>query len=539
MSTKTNYSLKTIGTCLIFLLSYITCRGQEQVNYYNLLDSASVYIDIDAKKTWKLLDSIPKPLYKHIDGRISEYYAIKALLHDEYNQYSKFHQSNILALKYAILEKNYCVAGQASLDLHTDKYLIAGDTIDTKYLDQAILYFEKCKDDKFAVLQIEQMQAYYLSLGEKLEESNTILLNKLDYYSSIKNEEGYYYMFANYLLASNYLQLKQLDKARTYFNELKSLKDNNTILPYNHKSFIASMDLFIAEFYFEKSQIDSTLHYLQNASKNSKLMAGDVLKDYYKLSANIYKQTNNIETSKVFIDSLVSFQDNLYFNNVDASFDINNSLLKTESELGDQKKQKVLFKSVMFCLIGLLFLITLLYFLFYRRYKFELKTVESKAVDVYYLKSNNEQLAVKVHGLEEYIKNLKQEVKDIASVKCLNHQKLKIKELYTNLHINSSTILDKGESHLELINDLNIDFFKKISVLYPQLNKSEVIICYYVLIGFTNKEIAVFLNTSIRSVESKRYRISKKINFDKKQITLSQHLQKTFKQTLHHAMIIN
>ncbi|WP_042246732.1 helix-turn-helix transcriptional regulator [Jejuia pallidilutea] len=115
----------------------------------------------------------------------------------------------------------------------------------------------------------------------------------------------------------------------------------------------------------------------------------------------------------------------------------------------------------------------------------------------------------------------------------MEEQKSRIKELYTNLHINSSTILDKSESHLELVNELNIDFFRKIDETYPQLNKSEVIICYYILIGFNNKEISVFLNTSIRSVESKRYRISKKINFDKERTTLVEHLHKTFKDTLH------
>ena len=112
-------------------------------------------------------------------------------------------------------------------------------------------------------------------------------------------------------------------------------------------------------------------------------------------------------------------------------------------------------------------LLSLVYVFFYRKHKIKLKTAKCEAKDLNYIKTNNEQLAVKVHGLEAYIKNLKREVKEISSEKCLEKQKLKIKELYTTLHINSSTILDKSESHLELINDLNIDFFKKIDVLYP------------------------------------------------------------------------
>ena len=93
-------------------------------------------------------------------------------------------------------------------------------------------------------------------------------------------------------------------------------------------------------------------------------------------------------------------------------------------------------------------------------------------------------------------------------------------------------MLDKGENHLDLVNELNIEFFKKIEEKHPQLNKSEISICYYLFMKFTNKEIAVFLNTTIRSVESRRYRISKKMNLTKKDMTLLEYLQNTFSDTL-------
>ncbi|WP_193744456.1 helix-turn-helix transcriptional regulator [Jejuia pallidilutea] len=530
---KNNFSLKIVRVLLFLSLVSSSCYGQGEGGYYRFLDSANVTVDINSQKTLQFLDSIPKPLEENIKGRIAEYYSVKALIHDEHNEYTKFQQSNILALKYAVEEDNYCIAGQASLDLHTDKYLIAADTADTKYLDKAKMYLEKCEEDKYAVLQIETMQSYYKSLDGKFKESNAILLNRLNYYRSIKDEVGYYYMFANYMLASNYLQLKNLQEAHKYLKRLKKLKNNKTILLYNYKSFMASIDLFFAEIYFEKTQIDSTFYYLTNASKNTKYMVGDALQDYYELSASAYKHSNNIEMSKAYIDSLVMYGNNLFVDNLGASFDVNNDLLNAESELIEQKNQKASILKIVFWLLGFIVLVSLIYYFFYVKQRVHLKKVEDKTKGLSYLKSNNEQLTVKVHGLEAYIKNLKKEVKDIATTKCLEEQKSRIKELYTNLHINSSTILDKSESHLELVNELNIDFFRKIDETYPQLNKSEVIICYYILIGFNNKEISVFLNTSIRSVESKRYRISKKINFDKERTTLVEHLHKTFKDTLH------
>ena len=60
----------------------------------------------------------------------------------------------------------------------------------------------------------------------------------------------------------------------------------------------------------------------------------------------------------------------------------------------------------------------------------------------------------------------------------------------------------------------NSAFFIKINQLFPQLNEDEKIICYYIFAGFKNKEIAIFLKTTVRAIESKRYRIYKKIDFE-------------------------
>lgn len=92
----------------------------------------------------------------------------------------------------------------------------------------------------------------------------------------------------------------------------------------------------------------------------------------------------------------------------------------------------------------------------------------------------------------------------------------------------SSDILDEGKTHYELINELNADFFKKLKDTYPELSDSEVIVCYYLCIGFKNKEIGTFLNRSTRSIESKRYRISKKIGLSKDTETLVEHLNTLF-----------
>ncbi|AUC21142.1 hypothetical protein BTO15_02980 [Polaribacter sejongensis] len=70
-----------------------------------------------------------------------------------------------------------------------------------------------------------------------------------------------------------------------------------------------------------------------------------------------------------------------------------------------------------------------------------------------------------------------------------------------------------------------------MSLEHPELNSSEVIICYYLFMGFKTKEISVFLNTSVRSVESKRYRIRNKLNVNKEDFKLVDYLIENFKNT--------
>jgi DNA-binding NarL/FixJ family response regulator len=130
--------------------------------------------------------------------------------------------------------------------------------------------------------------------------------------------------------------------------------------------------------------------------------------------------------------------------------------------------------------------------------------------------------------LEKYILQVKDELKSISAYNDPSELRKNIKELYKNIHLKSSTELKNGESHLELINELNIDFFTKIIEIYPQLNDSEIIICYYIFAGFKNKEIAGFLNLTIRSIESKRYRINKKLEIKSIETNLVEHLQNIF-----------
>jgi DNA-binding CsgD family transcriptional regulator len=516
---------------LCFFIYGLTAFGQVDNDYFQFVDSADVHIDADSKKALSFLDAIPEPIEKNIPGRVADYYSIKSLIYDDLNEYTMQHQCIILTLKYAKKENNFCVAGKASIDIFLNLYFIKKDRSAFRYLDEAITYYKKC-DYEYGAIEVLQVRAYAKYLDGEYKASNILLLSELDTYKSI-NEDAYYYMFALYMLTSNYIYLNDLENARKYFKEFKRLKNNSTIVKYNYFNFEAGINKSFGDFFFNKKQIDSTLFYLEKSTKLTDYMSEDVLKNYYRLYADTNKYLGDIDKSKTYIDSLIFVQNRLFNRTVKASFKVNDSLITAESELIVQNDKKAFNRIVAGFSVLALLLLSLLIFVYYWKQK---KKLEEHNLDIknslLFLKTNNEQLGVKVYGLEEYIQNLKKEVKQISRTGSVDHQKEKIKNLYKNLHLNSSTLLDKSENHLDLVNNLNIAFFRKIEENYPKLNKPEIIICYYLFMGFTNKEIAVFLNTTIRSVESRRYRISKKMNLSKKDMTLLEFLQSTFSDTL-------
>ena len=122
------------------------------------------------------------------------------------------------------------------------------------------------------------------------------------------------------------------------------------------------------------------------------------------------------------------------------------------------------------------------FLLFYKKHKKNIREFINKINKTSYLTSNHEKLKVKVIGLEQYILEVKDEVKTIAALKNPQEIRENVKSLYKNIHLKFSTELVNSENHLKLINELNVRFFTDLKVLHPILNDSEIIIFYYLFI---------------------------------------------------------
>ena len=71
------------------------------------------------------------------------------------------------------------------------------------------------------------------------------------------------------------------------------------------------------------------------------------------------------------------------------------------------------------------------------------------------------------------------------------------------------------EDQFDLVNS---DFFKKLRNEYPKLSTAEARMCLLLKMKLSTKEIANQLNLSVRGVETRRYRLRKKLHLNKEQV---------------------
>lgn len=89
-----------------------------------------------------------------------------------------------------------------------------------------------------------------------------------------------------------------------------------------------------------------------------------------------------------------------------------------------------------------------------------------------------------------------------------------------NSNIEHDTDFKVFESNFDLIHH---DFFKLLDERFPGLSRNEKILCVYLNMNLSTKEIAPLLNISVRGVEVNRYRLRKKMNLDR-DVNLSEFL---------------
>ncbi|MFY0627153.1 MAG: carbohydrate kinase [Reichenbachiella sp.] len=130
------------------------------------------------------------------------------------------------------------------------------------------------------------------------------------------------------------------------------------------------------------------------------------------------------------------------------------------------------------------------------------------------LDDKNKELAassIQLHNKDEFLMEIKQTISGLSLGEKENKE---INKILTKIEsqVNGSKDWENFEEQFDL---LHSDFFKKLREDFPKLSLSEAKLCMFLKMKLSTKEIANQLNLSVRGVETRRYRLRKKLQLGK------------------------
>lgn len=123
----------------------------------------------------------------------------------------------------------------------------------------------------------------------------------------------------------------------------------------------------------------------------------------------------------------------------------------------------------------------------------------------YHLVNKNELIS----EINSEIQRLEAKFNDSPEIKRALHQILKLTE--QNADVDAD-----WDNFIKSFDQVHVNFFKRLHEEFKELSPNDYKMCTYLRMNLTTKEIASLMNISIRSVETNRYRLRKKLGIDSK-----------------------
>ena len=321
-------------------------------------------------------------------------------------------------------------------------------------------------------------------------------------------------------LGNIYLEASEIQPAINYYLESLSLikdtrKDKFKVLIYQNlaESFLALKRYDQAFFYNQKSDV-----LLQKINSN------ELKSSLYLFYSKIYQ--GKLEFKKAYENLLLHQKFEALADNSKYVLKIENieTLNKIESQKRDLqikeqnirllKNEKLVARIKLFCLV--LILIGILFLLFYliKKQRNKVKslshTITQTEDKLEFSHTKTEKMVLNIVKNNDFIERFKQKLKLIQAKTNDAESKTELNNLIFELQ-NFKFINDTKD---DLFNQVDAQFAYKLEKKYPLLSDEERKICILIYLNLKNKDIAVLLNLSVRSVENSRYRIRKKLNLE-------------------------
>jgi DNA-binding CsgD family transcriptional regulator len=154
-------------------------------------------------------------------------------------------------------------------------------------------------------------------------------------------------------------------------------------------------------------------------------------------------------------------------------------------------------------------------------------TREKLERDLQYKSQEMANLMINMTQKNEMLAEIKSDLyKVTAAVKAGNEKEVRQQLLIVSNKIDSNTSSEEVLRHIEeQFNIVHNDFMTRLQERHPDLSFNERMICAYLKMNLSTKEIAPLLNISIRGVETIRYRIRKKLGLEREE-SLTSYLER-------------
>ncbi len=112
------------------------------------------------------------------------------------------------------------------------------------------------------------------------------------------------------------------------------------------------------------------------------------------------------------------------------------------------------------------------------------------------------------------LKDLYRNIESIRNLKNIDEIKSSLYKLKSSLDfkLDEERCWDSFQNHFDLVQS---DFYQKMKSRYSNLSVTDLELCALVKLEMCNKEIANQLNISVRGVETRRYRLKKKLDLSR------------------------
>ncbi|MDR0938942.1 MAG: transcriptional regulator [Mediterranea sp.] len=137
--------------------------------------------------------------------------------------------------------------------------------------------------------------------------------------------------------------------------------------------------------------------------------------------------------------------------------------------------------------------------------------------DLQYKSQEMANLMINFTQKNEMLSEIKSELHKVMSVvRADNEKEIRQRLLVVgnkiDLSTNSTEVLRRIEKEFDLVHD---NFMTRLQERHPQLSFNERMMCAYLKMNLTSKEIAPLFNFSVRGVETMRYRLRKKLGLER------------------------